>query len=62
MKFYQGFLGLIAVGSALIYAAMNFAIHAIANTLMLAAGIALLALDAFAFLIWFVNWKYYPES
>lgn len=62
MKFYQGFLGLIVIGAGLIYAALNFFIHAIVNTALLVLGIVLLALDAFAFLVWFVNWRYYPEK
>ena len=62
MKFYQGFLGLIAIGAGLIYAAMNVFIHTIANALMFSLGVFLLALDAFAFLVWFVNWRYYPEK
>jgi len=61
VKFYQAFFGLLGVGMGLIYAALNFFIHAIANTAMLFLGIALLLLDAFAFLVWFVNWRYYPE-
>lgn len=62
MKFYQGFLGLVAIGTGLIYAATNVFIHSIANALMFVVGIFLLALDAFALLVWFVNWKYYPEK
>lgn len=62
MKFYQGFLGLTAIAVGLIYAGLTFFVHAIANATMVLAGIILLALDVFAFLVWFVNWKYYPES
>ena len=62
MKFYQAFIGLLAASIALVYAGLNVFIHGIANAAMIGAGILLLALDVFAFLVWFVNWKYYPET
>jgi hypothetical protein len=62
MKFYQGFLGILLFSIGLIYAALSIFIHFVVNALMMAAGILLLALNAFAFLVWFVNWRYYPDS
>lgn len=62
MKFYQGFIGLLIAGTGLVFAALTFFIHWIANLAMLGLGITILALDAFAFLVWFINWKYYPEN
>ena len=62
MKFYQGFLGILAIGSGLIYTAMNYAIHTLVNTAMLFSGLALLSLNAIALAIWLVNWKYYSSD
>ena len=62
MKFYQGFLWLLGISAGLIFTAMNWFIGTVANAALLIAGVAILALDVFAFLVWFVNWKYYPEE
>ena len=62
MKFYQGFIGLLGIASGLIYAALNFFVDFLVNGILLALGILILALDVFAFLVWFVNWRYYPET
>jgi len=62
MKFYQGFLGIGAIAAGLIYASMTLIAHFVLSPVMLVAGIGLLSLDVFAGLVWFVNWKYYPES
>ena len=62
MKFFQGFLGLLAVAAALLYAGFNVLVHALINGAMVIFGAALLALDLFALAVWLVNWKYYPES
>ena len=61
MKFLQGFLAVLAVAIGMIWAAFNVVVHVIANFAMLAFGIVILAIDLFALLVWFVNWRYYPE-
>lgn len=62
MKFYQGFLGVLALSAGLIYTAMNYAIHTLVNTAMFFGGLALLGLNAIALAIWLVNWKYYSSD
>ncbi|MFH1240588.1 MAG: hypothetical protein V1672_05230 [Candidatus Diapherotrites archaeon] len=62
MKFYQGFLGVLALGAGLMYTAMNYAIHTLVNTAMYFGGVALLGLDVLALAIWLVNWKYYSSD
>ena len=62
MKFYHAFLGLLAVGSGLIYAAMNYVTNFILNGVMFFGGVALLGLNFFALAVWLVNWKYYSSD
>jgi len=62
MKFLQGFLALLAVGSAVLYAAFNYMVEGLLHLGMLAMGGLIVALDVFALLVWFVNWRYYPEA
>ena len=62
MKFFQGFLALLAVASAVFYAAFSFIAEGLLHLGMLAAGGLIVALDVFALLVWFVNWRYYPEA
>ena len=62
MKFFQGFFGILALASALLYAGFEIAINMIANTAMLVFGFVLLAIDVFALAVWVVNWKYYSQD
>ncbi|MCX6798643.1 MAG: hypothetical protein NTW59_00930 [Candidatus Diapherotrites archaeon] len=62
MKFFQGFFALLAIAGAIFYAAFNFIAEGIAHAAVIAAGGFVLALDIFAFAVWFVNWRYYPEK
>ncbi len=62
MKFIEGFFALMAVATGLIFTALNFVMHWILEITILAAAGVIIALDVFALLVWFVNWKYYPEG
>lgn len=62
MKFVEGFFALMAVAAGLIFTALNFVTHWILEAAMLAGAGIIIALDVFALLVWFVNWKYYPEN
>jgi len=61
MRFIQGFFGLMALGIGMVFAALNIVMGWLAQAAMLWGAAALIAIDIFAFLVWFVNWKYYPE-
>jgi fatty acid desaturase len=62
MKFFQGFLALLAIAGGMLFAAFNVVMHELLHIAMLAGGTLLLGLDLFAFAVWFVNWRYYPEG
>jgi hypothetical protein len=62
MKFIEGFFALLAIAVGMIFAAMHFVMNWFLGTAMIAAGSVIIALDAFALIVWFVNWKYYPEE
>lgn len=62
MRFIEGFAALMAFSTGMIFAALNFAMDWLAQAAMLAGAAVLIALDVFALLVWFVNWKYYPEK
>ena len=62
MKFYQGFLGLLALGTGLVYTATTYVIHTLVNSIMYFGGFTLIGLDALALAIWLVNWKYYSSD
>ena len=62
MKFIEAFFALMAVAAGLIFAAFNFVMHWFLEIAMLAGAAIIIALDVFALLVWFVNWKYYPEK
>lgn len=62
MKFYHGFLGVLALGSGMVYAAMHIVTNFILNGAMMFGGAALLAIDFFALAVWLVNWKYYSSD
>jgi len=62
MRFIEGFVALMALSAGMIFAALNFVMDWLAQTAMLAGAVVLIALDVFALLVWFVNWKYYPEK
>jgi len=62
MKFIEGFFALMAVAAGLIFAAFNFVVHELLHLAMLAGAGILIALDVFAFLVWFVDWRYYSEK
>ncbi len=61
MRFFEGFFALIAVSAGMIVAAMSIVMHWLLQAAMLWSAGILIAIDIFAFLVWFVNWKYYPE-
>ena len=62
MRFFQGFFALLAIAAGMLFAAFNFVLNELLHIAMLAGAGIILALDVFAFLVWFVNWRYYPES
>ncbi len=62
MKFIQGFFALLAISLGMIFAALSIVMHWFLETAMIVGGAVILALDAFALIVWFVNWKYYPEK
>ncbi len=62
MRFLEGFFGLLAIGIGMIFAALNLVMHWLAQAAMLAGAGAIITLDVFALLVWFVNWRYYPEG
>lgn len=62
MKFIEGFFVLMALSGGMIFAALNLVMDWLAQAAMLAGAAILIALDVFALLVWFVNWKYYPEK
>ena len=62
MKFVEGFFALMAVAEGLVFTALNFVMHWVLEVAMLSAAGIIIALDVFALLVWFVNWKYYPEN
>ncbi len=62
MKFIEGFFALMAVAAGLIFAALNFVMHWVLEIVMLVGAGIIIALDVFALLVWFVNWKYYSEK
>lgn len=61
MRFANAFVALMAVSAGMAFAALNFVMDWLAQAAMLAGATILIALDAFALLVWLVNWKYYPE-
>jgi hypothetical protein len=62
MRFIEGFVALMALSAGMIFAALNFVMDWLAQATMLAGAAILIALDVFALLVWFVNWRYYPEK
>ncbi|MBN2067793.1 MAG: hypothetical protein JW744_04965 [Candidatus Diapherotrites archaeon] len=62
MKFFEGFFALLAIAAGMLFAAFNFVLHQLLHASMVVGAAAIIALDIFAFLIWFVNWRYYPEG
>ena len=62
MNFIQGFFVLLAIAIGIIFAAFNFIVNWFLQTVMLVGAGIIIALDVFALLVWFVNWKYYPEQ
>jgi hypothetical protein len=62
MRFVEGFVALLAVSGGMIFAALHFAMDWLAQAAMFFGAAAIIALDFFALLVWFVNWKYYPEK
>lgn len=62
MKFIQGFFGLLAISVGMIYASLNMVMHWFLQTSMLVGAGIIIALDVFALLVWFVNWRYFPEE
>ena len=58
MKFVEGFIALFAVAAGLMFAAFNFVAQGILHFAMLAGASLIIALNVFALLVWFVNWKY----
>jgi len=62
MKFIQGFLGLLALSIGMIFAAAHVFVDWVAQAGMFLGAAIIIALDVFALLVWFVNWKYYPEQ
>ena len=62
MKFIEGFFALLALSLGMIFAAMHLVMHWFLEAAMFTGGIVILALDTFALIVWFVNWKYYPEE
>lgn len=62
MKFVEAFIALMAVAAGLIFIVFNFVTHWILEIVMLTGAGIIIALDIFALLVWFVNWKYYPEQ
>ena len=51
-----------AVAAGLIFTAFNFVMNWLLQTVMLIGAGIIIALDVFALLVLFVNWKYYPEG
>ncbi len=62
MRFFQGFFALLAIAAGLIYAAFSFVVQELLHVAMLVGAALIIALDIFAFLVWFVDWRYYPEE
>jgi hypothetical protein len=62
VRFIEAFLGLMALGIGMLFAAFHFVMHWLAQAAMLWGAAVLIALDVFALLVWFVNWRYYPEK
>jgi len=62
MKFVEAFFALMAVAAGLIFTAFNFVMNWLLQTVLLIGAGIIIALDVFALLVWFVNWKYYPEG
>jgi len=62
MRFVEGFFALLAVSVGMIFAAFGIVMHWLLQTAMLVGAAAIIALDVFALLVWFVNWRYYPEN
>jgi len=62
MKFIEGFFGLLAISIGIIFAALHFVVNWFMQTAMIVGAGIIIALDVFALLVWFVNWKYYPEA
>lgn len=62
MKFIEAFFALMAIAAGLIFTALNFVMHWFLEITILAGAAIIIALDVFALLVWFVNWKYYPEQ
>lgn len=62
MKFIEGFFALMAVAAGMIFIAFDLIVNWLLQTVMLIGAGIIIALDVFALLVWFVNWKYYPEK
>jgi len=62
MKFIEAVVGMLALSGGMIFATFHFVMHWLVETAMLLGAAALIALNVFAILVWFVNWKYYPEG
>jgi len=62
MRFVEGFLALFAIAVGMAFAAFNFVMSWFMQTAMLVGAGAIIVLDVLALLVWFVNWRYYPEN
>jgi len=62
MRFFEGFFALLAIAAGMIFAAFTFVVSQLLHIAMLVGAGVILALDIFAFLVWFVNWRYYSEG
>ena len=62
MKFIEGFFALLAIAFGMIFAAFGLVMHWLTQTAILLGAAAIIVLDVFALLVWFVNWRYFPES
>lgn len=62
MRFIEGFFTLLAIAVGMVFAAFSFVVQGLLHIAMLAGAGLIIALDVFALLVWFVNWKYFPEE
>lgn len=62
MKFIEAFIALMAVAAGLIFTSFNLVMNWLLQTTMLVGAGIIIALDLFALLVWFVNWRYFPEE
>lgn len=61
-SFIKTFFAIFAIGAGLIIGAITLVTNIILSTIMLASGAIFLFLDAFAIMVYYVDWKYYSQK